>query len=92
MQGTPVDASGAAVTGVEMEPRTVHVTIPLYTNKQSRSVPVNPVLTGTPGAGLPRRGGRGRAADRLRRGRADQLATLTAADTAPVSVYGATRT
>jgi YbbR domain-containing protein len=89
--GTPVDASGEQVTGVELSPRTVHVVIPLYKNKQSRSVPVNPILSGEPAPGF-----RVAAIDVeplsvTLEGDADQLAQLTAADTAPVPIYGATR-
>ena len=91
VQGTPVDASGAQVTGVELSPRTVHVTIPLYTNKQSRSVPVNPVLTGEPAQGFRVAGVDVAPLTVTLEGDADQLAKLTSADTAAVAIYGATR-
>jgi len=91
VQGTPVDASGAQVAGVELSPRTVHVTIPLYTNKQSRSVPVNPVLTGEPAQGFRVAGVDVAPLTVTLEGDADQLAKLTSADTAPVAIYGATR-
>jgi YbbR domain-containing protein len=91
VEGTPVDASGAAVTGVEVSPRTIHVTIPLFTNKQSRSVPVNPVLTGTPAPGFRVSGVEVTPLTVSVEGDADQLASLTAADTAPVAIFGATR-
>ncbi|OGO55169.1 MAG: hypothetical protein A2V85_16490 [Chloroflexi bacterium RBG_16_72_14] len=85
-----IDAAGEIVTGVKIEPRTVHVTIPIFTNKESRTLPVNPVLTGTPAAGF-----------RIARiefeplvvsveGDGDQLAELVRADTEPVGVFGAT--
>jgi YbbR domain-containing protein len=89
--GTPVDASGAQVTGVELSPRTVHVTIPLYKNKQSRSVPVNPILTGEPAPGFRVSGIDVEPLSVTLEGDADQLAQLTGADTAPVPIYGATR-
>ena len=86
-----VDDSGAVVTGVELDPRTVHVTIPLFTNRESRTLPVNPVVTGTPAQGF-------RIAsvtvDPLVvsvEGDADQLAALMQVDTQPLSVSGATR-
>ena len=91
VEGTPVDASGAAVTGVEVSPRTIHVTIPLFTNKQSRSVPVNPVLTGTPAPGFRVSSVEVSPLTVSVEGDADQLAILTAADTAPVAIFGATR-
>jgi YbbR domain-containing protein len=92
VQGTPVDASGTQVTGVTLSPRTIHVTIPLYKNKQSRNVPVNPVLTGEPAPGF-----RVASVDVTPlavtlEGEADTLAQLATADTAPVQIFGATRT
>ena len=91
VQGTPVDANGAQVIGVELSPRTVHVTIPLYKNKQSRSVPVNPVLTGEPAPGFRVAGIDVTPLTVTLEGDADQLAKITSADTAPVPIYGATR-
>ena len=44
--------AGEIVAGVELDPRTVHVTIPLFTNRESRTLPVNPVVTGTPAQGF----------------------------------------
>ena len=86
-----VDASGETVSGVDIEPPLVHVSIPVYTDKQSRTVPVNPIVTGTPGSGF-------RVAsvdvDPLVvsiEGDKDQISELAAADTAPVLVSGATR-
>jgi YbbR domain-containing protein len=89
--GTPVDASGAQVTGVELSPRTVHVVIPLYKNKQSRSVPVHPILSGEPAPGFQISTIDVEPLSVTLEGDADQLAQLTAADTAPVPIYGATR-
>jgi YbbR domain-containing protein len=91
VEARPVDDAGQVVTGVELDPQTVHVTIPLFTNRESRTLPVNPVVTGTPAQGFRIASV---AADPLVvsvEGDADQLAELTAADTAPVSVSGATR-
>ena len=91
VDGTPVDASGATVTGVEMVPRTIHVTIPLFTNKQSRSVPINAVLTGAPAPGFRVSGIEVSPLVVSVEGDADQLAKLIEVDTAPVAVFGATR-
>jgi YbbR domain-containing protein len=90
IEARPVDESGEVVTGVELDPRTVHVTIPLFTNRESRTLPVNPVVTGTPAQGFRIASV---AADPLVvsvEGDADQLAALVSADTAPMSVSGAT--
>jgi YbbR domain-containing protein len=85
-----VDDSGATVAGVELEPATVNVKIPVYKNLQNKTVPVNPIVTGTPAAGF--------RVDRVMvnplvvtvEGDQSQLVGLLAADTAPVSVSGAT--
>lgn len=87
----PIDLVGEIVTGVDLEPALVRVTIPVYENLQNRTVPVNPIVSGTPAAGF-------RIAavevDPLVisvEGDLDQLQLLAAADTAAVVVSGATR-
>ena len=47
----PVDAAGNAVTQVEAEPASVHVQIAVFGNRETRSVPVDPIVTGAPAAG-----------------------------------------
>ncbi len=86
-----VDAAGAAVTGVNLDPALVHVTIPVYTNLQNRTLPVNPIVTGTPAAGF--RIGTVQVDPLVVSVEGDlaQLQGLVAADTAPVAVSGATR-
>jgi YbbR domain-containing protein len=87
----PVDAAGEAVTGVNVNPALVHVTIPVYTNLQNRTLPVNPIVTGTPAAGF--RVGSVDVSPLVVSVEGDQaqLQALVAADTAPVPVSGATR-
>ena len=85
-----IDAAGEIVTGVDIEPRTVHVTIPIFTNKQSRTLPVNPVLTGTPAAGFRIASIGFEPLVVSVEGDGDQLAELVRADTEPVGVFGAT--
>jgi YbbR domain-containing protein len=87
----PIDESGAVVTGVELDPRTVHVTIPLFTNRETRTLPVNPVVTGTPAQGFRISSVETSPLVVSVEGDADQLSQLTEADTAPVPVSGATR-
>ena len=91
IEAKPVDEAGAVVTGVDLDPRSVHVTIPLFTNRETKTLPVNPNVTGTPAQGF-------RIAsvevDPLVvsvEGDADQLATLTQVETDPIPVSGATR-
>lgn len=86
-----VDDAGEIVAGVDLVPPLVHVQIPVYENLENKTVPVNPIVTGTPAAGF--------RVDRVTvdplvvsvEGDQDQLAGLVTADTAPVSVSGATR-
>ena len=89
--GVPVDVTGTVVTGVQVLPRTIHVTIPQITNKQTRTLPVNPVLTGTPAPGFRISGIDVLPLTALLQGDANQLVKLTQVDTAPVAVIGATR-
>jgi YbbR domain-containing protein len=91
IEADPINLAGETVTGVDLEPALVHVTIPVYKDLKNRTVPVNPITTGTPAAGF-------RVAsvevDPLIvsvEGDQDQLQALAAADTAPVVVTGATR-
>jgi YbbR domain-containing protein len=89
VQPVPIDASGEVVTGVELDPRTVHVTIPIYTNKESRTLPVNPIITGTPAAGFRISSIDVTPLTVLVEGDQDQLVALIRADTEPVAVFGA---
>jgi YbbR domain-containing protein len=89
--GVPVDVTGTVVTGVNVLPRTIHVTIPQITNAQTRTLPVNPVLTGTPAPGFRISGIEVLPLTALLQGDANQLVKLTQVDTAPVAVTGATR-
>jgi YbbR domain-containing protein len=86
-----VDAEGQVVSGVDMNPTLVNVQVPIYTNLQNRTVPVNPIVTGTPGAGFRIAAVEVRPLVLSVEGDQDQLAALVSADTAPVSVSGATR-
>ncbi len=90
IQPIPVDANGEAVTGVNIEPRTVRVTIPVYTNRQSRSLPVNPIITGTPAPGFRIAAITVSPLAVSVQGDQNQLVSLIQADTQPVAVFGAT--
>ena len=85
----PVDGAGSAVRPIEVTPATVRITIPVFTDKQSRPLPVAPVVTGTPAAGFEIASVVVDPAVVTVEGDADQLAELTKLDTQPVSVAGA---
>jgi YbbR domain-containing protein len=90
-QPEAIDSDGAIVTGVDLEPPTVHVTIPVYTNRETRTVPVNPIVNGTPAAGFRIAAVAVSPTVVSVQGDSEQLTGLVSADTAPVSVSGATR-
>ena len=54
---------------VDVTPATARVTIPVFSDRQSRTLPVNPIVTGTPGSRVRDRIGDGRSAGRPRRRR-----------------------
>ncbi len=91
VEGVPVDIAGAPVTGVTVVPATFHVQIPQITNGQTRSLPVNPVLSGDPAPGFRVSGIAVSPATVLVQGDATQLVKMIEVDTAPVGVFGATR-
>ncbi len=86
----PVDDQGQVVTGVNVDPATVHVQVPLFTNRQSRSLPVNPTVTGTPAQGFRIASISTNPLVVSLEGNLDALAALVRADTEPVQVSGAT--
>jgi YbbR domain-containing protein len=86
---TPIDGNGNAVSPVDVTPSTAHVTIPVFTNRQSKSLPVNPVVTGTPAAGFEIAAVTVDPPVVTVQGDADQLAKLEQVDTLPVPVKGA---
>jgi YbbR domain-containing protein len=88
----PVDALGEPVNLVDVEPTTVRVRVPVFTNRQTKTVPIHPVVTGTPAPGFEV------AAVSVAplvvgvEGDANDLSGLAVADTAPISVSGASAT
>jgi YbbR domain-containing protein len=87
----PVDAVGEPLRQVEVEPSSVRVQIPVFTNSKTRTLPVTPNITGTPAPGFEIAGVSFQPLTVNVEGDADQLAALTRADTEPLSVNGATR-
>jgi YbbR domain-containing protein len=86
----PVDALGEELTPVDVEPATVHVRVAVFTNRQTRSLPVTPNVTGTPAPGFEVTTIAVQPLVVTVEGDADQLAGLSNANTAPMSVDGAT--
>jgi YbbR domain-containing protein len=84
----PVDKLGNAVRPLEITPPTARVKIPVFSDRQTRTLPVNPIITGNPAAGFEIESVTVDPPVVLVAGDADQLAQLTSVDTAPISMTG----
>lgn len=85
----PIDQLGNALSPVDVDPRTARVLMPVFTDRQSRSLPVSPVVTGTPAAGFEVATVMVAPTTVTVEGDADELVELVKADTQPISVSGA---
>lgn len=83
-----IDELGDAVGQVDVEPRSAHVTIPVFSNRETRTLPVNPVVTGDPAAGFEIAGVSVDPPVALVEGDADQLAQLVRVDTVQIPMTG----
>jgi YbbR domain-containing protein len=85
----PVDAGGEALTPVDLQPATVQVRLAIFTNRQTRSLPIRPVVVGTPAVGFEVASVSVDPLVVTVEGDVDNLAALEFADTAPVVITGA---
>jgi YbbR domain-containing protein len=88
----PVDDTGQAIgpeKRVEVDPPQVRVRVAVFTDRRSKTIPVSPTVNGTPAAGFEIEGVEVNPAVVSVEGDANGLAGLDHADTAPVSVAGA---
>jgi YbbR domain-containing protein len=88
VQLVPIDGVGNAVRTVDVTPSTARVTIPVFSDRQTRSLPVNPVLSGVPAAGFEIAAVTAVPQIVLVEGDADQLAQLVRVDTSPIPITG----
>jgi YbbR domain-containing protein len=86
----PIDAQGVVVGGVDVEPSSVRVTIQIGSQLSTRTLPVSPVVTGTPSSSVEITAVEVQPALVTVEGDADALAGLVSIDTRPVAVSGAT--
>lgn len=84
----PVDELGDAVGQVDVEPRAAHVTIPVFSDRETRTLPVNAVVSGDPAAGFEIESVTVEPPVVLVEGDADQLAELVSVDTQPLPMGG----
>jgi YbbR domain-containing protein len=87
----PVDDVGNRVTPVNVDPSTAHVQIAVLSEPQTHTVPVNPNVTGTQAAGYEVVSVAVDPAVVTLQLDANQVAAVPAADTAPISISGATQ-
>jgi YbbR domain-containing protein len=85
-----VDASGNMQTPVDLEPSSVRVQIRVGSQLQTKTLPVNPVVVGTPAPGYEVASFAAAPVVATIEGEADALASLVRIDTVPVSVSGTT--
>lgn len=83
-----IDELGEAVGQVVVEPRAAQVTIPVFSDRETRTMPVNPVVTGDPAAGFEIASVTVDPPVMLVEGDADQLAELVRVDTAQIPMTG----
>jgi len=83
-----VDELGEAVGQVDIEPRAAHVTIPVFSDRETRTLPINPVVTGDPASGFEIAGVTVDPPVVLVEGDADQLAELVRVDTTQIPMTG----
>jgi YbbR domain-containing protein len=89
---TPIDRLGDAVSPVNVEPDSARVNILVFEDLRSRSVVVNPIVTGTPAAGFEIATITVDPPSVTVQGDAERLAALESIDTEQVSVSGASTT
>jgi YbbR domain-containing protein len=83
-----IDELGEAVPQVNLAPRTSHVIIPVFSDRETRTLPINPVVTGDPAAGFEIASVTVDPPVMLVEGDADQLAELVRVDTDQIPMTG----
>ena len=86
----PVDSIGDAVPQVNVDPATAHVVIPVFSNLQSKQLPVDPQVTGSPAAGFEIGSVTVEPPIVTVEGDADDLAKLAVIDTEPITASALT--
>ncbi len=86
----PVDARGEVVGGADVQPSAVRVTIQIGSQLSTKTLPVSPVVTGTPSSSVEIASVEVQPVLVTVEGEADALAGLVSIDTRPVAIAGAT--
>jgi YbbR domain-containing protein len=88
----PVDATGEPLLQVDVEPASTRVRLAIFTDRQTKTLPVRPVIAGSPAAGFETAAVTVDPLVVAVEGDIDDLVALEIADTAPVTITGATST
>jgi YbbR domain-containing protein len=88
----PVDVVGNARSPADVSPTTARISIRVFSEPETRTLPVSPVVTGTPAAGFEIDTITVDPSTVFVEGDADPLASLARVDTEPVSVSGLSET
>jgi YbbR domain-containing protein len=83
-----IDDIGNAVAQVKIEPATTRVTIPVFSDRLSKTLPIAPQITGSPAAGFELASATATPRFVTVEGDVDELEQLQAIETAPISVNG----
>jgi len=83
-----IDNIGNAVAQVELTPPTARVTIPVFSDRLSKTLPISPQITGTPAAGFELASASVQPRFVTVEGDVDELQQLATIQTAPISVSG----
>jgi YbbR domain-containing protein len=86
----PVDLAGEVVSPVDVEPVSTRVRLPIFSDRQTKTLPIRPVVAGSPAAGFEVASVTVEPLVVAVEGDIDDLVVLEVADTAPVTVTGAT--
>jgi YbbR domain-containing protein len=86
----PVDASGELLAPVDVDPVATQVHLPIFNDRQTKTLPIHPVIVGSPAAGFEFVGVTVDPLVVAVEGDVDDLLNLPVADTETVSVSGAT--
>jgi YbbR domain-containing protein len=86
----PVDLAGEPLSPVDVVPESTRVRLPVFSDRQTKTLPVRPVVAGSPAAGFEVASVSVDPIVVTVEGDIDDLAVLEVADTSPVTITGAT--
>jgi YbbR domain-containing protein len=86
----PVDLAGEVVSPIDVDPVSTRVRLPVFSDRQTRTLPIRPVVAGSPAAGFEVASVTVDPLVVAVEGDIDDLAVLEVADTSPVTITGAT--